>query len=40
MYQKNTEPLIDFYRNRGKLKTIEASGEIDDVYARLQEALG
>ncbi|HEY5642241.1 MAG TPA: adenylate kinase [Woeseiaceae bacterium] len=40
VYQKNTEPLIDFYRNRGKLKTIEASGEIDDVYARLQEALG
>ena len=40
VYQKNTEPLIDFYRNRGKLKTIEASGEIDDVYARLQESLG
>jgi adenylate kinase len=40
VYRKNTEPLIDFYRNRGKLKTIQADGEIDDVYARLLEALG
>ena len=35
VYRKNTEPLIDFYRNRGKLKTIQADGEIDAVYARL-----
>jgi adenylate kinase len=40
VYRKNTEPLIDFYRNRGKLKTIQADGEIDAVYARLLEALG
>jgi len=40
VYRENTEPLIDFYKNRGKLKTIEADGEIDDVYARLLEALG
>jgi adenylate kinase len=40
VYRENTEPLIDFYKNRGKLKTIQADGEIDDVYARLLEALG
>ena len=40
VYRENTEPLIDFYKNRGKLKTIRADGEIDDVYARLLEALG
>ncbi len=39
VYRKNTEPLIDFYRNRGKLTTIDAEGEIDTVYARLLEAL-
>jgi len=40
VYRENTEPLIDFYKNRGKLKTIQADGEIDHVYARLLEALG
>jgi adenylate kinase len=39
VYRENTEPLIDFYRERGKLITIEAVGTIDDVYGRLTAAL-
>ena len=39
VYQSNTEPLIDYYAKRGKLKTISAEGTIDEVYERLLEAL-
>ena len=39
VYRENTEPLIDFYRERGKLVTIDAVGAIDEVYGRLVEAL-
>ena len=39
VYRKNTEPLIDYYAKRGKLLTIDAQGTIDEVYARLFEAL-
>ncbi len=39
VYRENTEPLIEFYRNRGKLTTINAEGEIDVVYERLLAAL-
>jgi len=39
VYRENTEPLIDFYRKREKLITIEAEGTIDDVYDRLVAAL-
>jgi adenylate kinase len=39
VYRESTEPLIDFYRNRELLKTIDGEGEIDEVYQRLVEAL-
>lgn len=39
VYRENTEPLIDFYRKRGKLVTINAEGTIDEVYERLLDAL-
>lgn len=39
VYRENTEPLIDFYKKRGKLVTINAEGTIDEVYDRLLEAL-
>jgi adenylate kinase len=39
VYRENTEPLIDFYRQRGKLTTINAEGNIDEVYQRLLAAL-
>ena len=39
VYQENTEPLIDYYRTRGKLLTVDAEGPIDEVYVRLTAAL-
>ena len=35
VYRDQTQPLIDFYRRRGKLKTVDAEGSIDEVYERL-----
>jgi adenylate kinase len=39
VYRSRTEPLIDFYRKRGKLKTVDAGGSIDEVYERFLEVL-
>ncbi len=39
VYREQTEPLIDIYDGRGSLVRIDALGEIDDVTARIIEAL-
>ncbi|MDJ0750903.1 MAG: adenylate kinase [Woeseiaceae bacterium] len=39
VYRENTEPLIEFYRKRGKLTTVDADGTIDEVYERFAAAL-
>ncbi len=39
VYREQTEPLVEFYRKRGKLKSINAEGTVDEVYERLLEAL-
>lgn len=39
VYRDSTEPLIDFYRDRGKLTIVDAEGSIDEVYERLVAAL-
>ena len=39
IYRGQTEPLIDYYRKRGKLRTVDADGAIDDVYERVLEIL-
>ena len=39
VYREQTEPLIEFYRKRGRLKTIDAEGTIDEVYERLLDAV-
>ena len=39
VYRQQTEPLVDFYKKRDKLKTIDADGLIDEVYERFQQAL-
>ncbi len=39
VYHARTEPLIEFYRGRGRLKIIKAQGDVDEVYGRLLEAL-
>lgn len=39
VYREQTEPLIQFYKKRGKLRTVDADGPIDEVYERLLAAL-
>jgi len=39
VYRENTEPLIEFYRKRDGLTTVDAEGTIDEVYERLTDAL-
>jgi adenylate kinase len=39
VYRKQTEPLVEFYRQQGKLKTVDADGSIDDVYGRFLEQI-
>jgi adenylate kinase len=40
VYEKQTAPLVEYYKKRGLLKTVAATGEVDDVYARLKKAIG
>lgn len=39
VYHARTEPLIDYYQSRGKLRTVDAGGSIDDVYERFLGAI-
>ncbi|MDJ0700604.1 MAG: adenylate kinase [Woeseiaceae bacterium] len=39
VYREQTEPLIEFYRKRDLLKTIDADGSIDEVYERFVAVL-
>jgi adenylate kinase len=39
VYREQTEPLIEFYSKRKKLKTVNADGSIDEVYARFLDVL-
>ena len=39
VYRQQTEPLIEYYRSRGRLKTVDADGSMDDVYERLRAVL-
>lgn len=39
VYREQTEPVIEFYGKRGKLRVVDADGDIDEVYGRLLEVL-
>jgi adenylate kinase len=40
VYERETAPLIEHYRGRQLLRSVAAVGQIDEVYARLRQALG
>ncbi len=40
VYNDETRPLIDYYRGRGILLTVDADRPIDDVYAQIKDLLG
>jgi adenylate kinase len=39
VYRRHTAPVVEYYRARGQLKTIDADGSPDEVYGRLIGAL-
>jgi len=40
VYAAQTRPLIDLYRERGLLRVVDAQGEVEEVFARLEAAVG
>jgi adenylate kinase len=40
IYRQSTQPLIEYYRARGLLKTIDGTGSIDKIAKRITKALG
>ena len=38
VYREETEPLLEYYRD--ELKTVDAVGTLDEVFARALRALG
>lgn len=38
-YRENTEPLIEWYRTRGKVMPVNGTGGIDEVFAHIRKAL-
>jgi adenylate kinase len=39
VYERETAPLIDFYRDRGNMRTVKAEGSPGEVYSRLLAVL-
>ncbi len=40
VYERETAPLIDYYRDRGLLRTVQAEGTPAEVYSRLSAVIG
>ena len=40
VYHAQTEPLIDFYAQRGQIKKVDGAQPMDECYAAILEALG
>lgn len=40
VYQEQTEPLVDYYQRRGLLRRVPAIGSIDEIFARIETAVG
>lgn len=38
-YREQTEPLIDYYRNQGRLESIDAMGSLEEVFQRITAAI-
>lgn len=39
VYREKTEPILKYYREKGKLKEVDGHGSIEDVFSRLEAAL-
>lgn len=39
VYKDQTQPLVDYYRQHGKLRQVDGMGSVEDVFARITEVL-
>ena len=39
VYESQTAPVVDFYRQHGQLKVVDGVGSLDDVFNRIIEAI-
>jgi adenylate kinase len=39
VYAEQTAPVVDYYRNQGKLVCVQGAGTVDEVFIRILEAL-
>jgi len=39
VYKRDTQPLIDYYDERNKLRSVDGIGSVEDVFARITEVL-
>ena len=40
VYKNETVPVLDFYREKGLLRTIDGDGTTDEIFSRIIEAIG
>ena len=40
IYRRETAPLLDYYRSRGRLREVAGLGTMDEVFGQLSQALG
>lgn len=40
VYEKNTSPLVEYYRGQGILKVVDGNRSVDEVFTDVKEALG
>ncbi len=40
VFEQQTSPLVEYYRQRGLLRRVDSTGDINDVYRRLLTVLG
>jgi adenylate kinase len=40
VYESQTAPLVEYYRERGLLKEIDGVGEVSEIRSRVARALG
>lgn len=39
-YEENTKPLLDYYRNSGRLETVDGSRDSEEIYKELESLIG
>ncbi len=40
VYRRDTEPLIDYYRQKGLLAVVDGTGKVDEITGRIAQVLG